>query len=172
MALAAADILTLGTILLVVKGIRRRSPCLDRYLLDTSREGEGEISFSVRNTMEDVMFASNKITEFCESSGITAKKTMQVSLAIEEMLTVIVTYCIPKEHLEMSIDIRIMRTGEDVLLCIRNSGKIFDPVRFYEENRENEEMEDEVLGIKMIVGTAKDIQFRETFGMNHLVILF
>lgn len=181
MALAAADILTLGTILLVVKGIRRRSPCLDRYLLDTSREGEGEISFSVRNTMEDVMFASNKITEFCESSGITAKKTMQVSLAIEEMLTVIITYCIPKEHLEMSassrqteqfIDIRIMRTGEDVLLCIRNSGKIFDPVRFYEENRENEEMEDEVLGIKMIVGTAKDIQFRETFGMNHLVILF
>lgn len=59
-----------------------------------------------------------------------------------------------------------------MLLCIRNSGKIFDPVRFYEENRENEEMEDEVLGIKMIVGTAKDIQFRETFGMNHLVILF
>ncbi len=170
-SLAAADMLTLGTVLLVVKAIRRRSPCLDRYLLDTSIEGEGEISFSVRNTVEDIMFASNKITDFCESSGIGVKKTMQVSLAIEEMLTVIITYCMDREK-EQFIDIRIVKTGEDVLLRIRNSGKIFDPVSFYEENRECEEMADQVLGIKMIAGTAKKIEFRETFGMNNLLIQF
>ena len=167
----AADALTLGTILLVVGGIRRRTSCLDRYLLDTSREGEGEISFSVRNTVDDIMFASNKITDFCESSGIAVKKTMQVSLAIEEMLTVIITYCMDNQK-EQFIDIRIMKTGEDVLLRIRNAGKIFDPVRFYEENRDNEELADQVLGIKMIAGTAKSIEFRETFGMNNLMIQF
>ncbi len=171
MSLIAADALTLGTILLVVQGIRRRTSFLDPYLLDTSREGDGEISFSVRNTVDDMMFASNKITDFCESSGIAVKKTMQVSLAIEEMLTVIITYCMDHQK-EQFIDIRIMKTGEDVLIRIRNAGKIFDPVRFYEENRENEEMADRVLGIKMIAGTAKSIEFRETFGMNHLMIQF
>lgn len=171
MSLAAADLLTLGTVLLVVKAIRRRSPCLDRYLLNTSMEGEGEISFSVRNTVEDIMFASNKITDFCESSGLGVKKTMQVSLAIEEMLTVIITYCMDEEK-EQFIDIRIVKIGEDALLRIRNSGKIFDPVSFYEENREREEMEERVLGIKMIAGTAKKIEFRETFGMNNLMIRF
>lgn len=170
-SLIVADALTLGTILIVVRGIRRRSSCLDRYLLDTSREGEGEISFSVRNTVDDIMFASNKITDFCESSGIAVKKTMQVSLAIEEMLTVIITYCMDDKK-EQFIDIRIMKIGEDVLLRIRNAGKIFDPLRFYEENRDNEELADRVLGIKMIAGTAKSIEFRETFGMNNLLIQF
>ena len=117
------------------------------------------------------MFASNEITRFCEASGISVKKTMQVSLAIEEMLTVIISYCIPSKT-DQFIDLRIMKKGEEVLLCIRNAGKIFDPVSFYEENRDNEEMEERVLGIKLIVGTAKEIKFRETFGMNNLLILF
>lgn len=169
--LAVADALTLGTMLAVMGLIRRHSPGLDRYLLDPSEEGQGEISFSVKNDLEDVMFASQKITDFCESSGLAPKKTMQVSLAIEEMLTVIISYCMDGRR-EQFIDIRIVKMGEDVLLRIRNSGKIFDPVRFYEENRDNEEMAEQVLGIKMIVGTAKNIEFRETFGSNNLLITF
>ena len=83
----------------------------------------------------------------------------------------IITYCMDEEK-EQFIDIRIVKIGEDALLRIRNSGKIFDPVSFYEENREREEMEERVLGIKMIAGTAKKIEFRETFGMNNLMIRF
>lgn len=168
-SLAAAELLTLGSTLLVMWDIRRRSPRLDRYLLDTTHEGEDEISFSVCNTTDDIMFASNKITDFCESTGISAKKTMQVSLALEEMLTVIIQYCMGDKKGQF-IDIRILKMGEDVLLRIRNSGKIFDPVRFYEENKDCEAMADQVLGIKMITGTAKNIEFRETFGMNNLMI--
>ncbi len=169
--LVAADALTLGTMFFVMAWIRRRSPALDAYLLDRSEEGQGEISFSVKNDLEDIMFASQNITEFCESSGLAPKKTMQVSLAIEEMLTVIISYCMDGRK-EQFIDIRIVKMGEDVLLRIRNSGKIFDPVRFYEENRDNLEMAEQVLGIQMIVGTAKQIEFRETFGTNNLLITF
>lgn len=169
LSLAAAELLTLGAALLAVRGIRRKSPSLDRYLLDTTNEGEEEISFSVCNTTEDIMFASNKITDFCETTGISSKKTMQVSLALEEMLTVIIQYCMGDKKGQF-IDIRIVKMGEDVLLRIRNSGKIFDPVRFYEENKDCDTMADQILGIKMITGTAKNIEFRETFGMNNLMI--
>lgn len=170
-SLAAADIMTLFAVFIVMRIMRKRSPVLDQYLLDTSGEGEGEISFSVRNALDDVMFASNKITDFCESAGIAPKKTMRVSLALEEMLTVIITRCMD-ERKEQFIDIRIKKLGEDVLLRIRNSGKIFDPIRYYEENCENEELAEQVLGIKLIAGTAKSIEFRETFGTNNLLIQF
>ncbi len=170
MSLAAAEIMTLAAIWLVVRGIQKCSPGLDRYLLDMEGGGE-EISFSVCNTVEDIMFASNKITDFCESAGLSAKKTMQVSLALEEMLTVIIEHCMGEKKGQF-IDIRIVKTGGEVLLRIRNAGKIFDPVRFYEENKDKEELAERVLGIKMIVGTAKDIEFRETFGMNNLMIRF
>lgn len=152
MSLAAAEIMTLAAIWLVVRGIQKRSPGLDRYLLDMEGRGE-EISFSVCNTVEDIMFASNKITDFCESAGLSAKKTMQVSLALEEMLTVIVEHCMGEKKGQF-IDIRIVKTGGEVLLRIRNAGKIFDPVRFYEENKDKKELAERVLGIKMIVGTA------------------
>lgn len=171
LGLAVADFAAFLTILAVIYRIRRRVPSLDFYLLDTSGEGEGEISFSVKNTLESVMFASNKITDFCESSEIAPKLTMRVSLALEEMLTVIITYCMERKK-EQFIDIRIKKTGEHVLLRIRNSGKIFDPLRFYEENRDNEEMMDCLLGIKMIAGTADKIEFHETFGTNNLLIQF
>ena len=171
LGLVVADALTLMTILLILRGIRRKNPNLDWYLLDTSQEGSDEISFSVRNSLDDVMFASNKITEFCEAAEIGAKKTMQVSLALEEMLTVIISYCMD-ETKEQFIDIRIKKLRETILLRIRNSGKIFDPIRYYEENRDKEEMAEQVLGIKMIVGTAKKIEFRETFGTNNLLIQF
>lgn len=168
-SLAAAELLTLAVIPFAVRGIRKQSPCLDWYLLDTTHEREHEISFSVCNTTEDIMFASNKITDFCESTGISARKTMQVSLALEEMLTVIIQYCMGTKKGQF-IDIRIMKMGTDVLLRIRNSGKIFDPVRFYEEHKDTAAMADQILGIKMIIGTAKNIEFRETFGMNNLMI--
>lgn len=171
LSLIAADVLTLGTMLLVIGVLRRKNPKLDWYLLDTSLESESEISFSVQNTLDDVMFASNKITEFCKENNLGAKKTMQVSLALEEMLTVIITYCMdPKK--KQFIDIRILCLEEDVLLRIRNTGRIFDPVRYYEENKDNEDMAESVLGIKMIAGSAKEITFHETFGTNNLLIRF
>lgn len=54
------------------------------------------------------MFASNKITDFCETTGISSKKTMQISLALEEMLTVIIQYCMGDKKGQF-IDIRIMK---------------------------------------------------------------
>lgn len=45
-------------------------------------------------------------------------------------------------------------------------------MRFYEENKDREDMADSVLGIKMIAGTAKQIEFHDTFGTNNLLIRF
>ena len=165
----AAEALTLVTVAAVVWAIRRRRPELDGLLLESS--SEQEISFSVENSLDDIVFASEKISGFCEESGIGMKTAMRLSLAIEEMLTVIITYCMDREK-KQYIDIRIVKLEDGVLLRIRNTGRIFDPVRFYEENKDREDMADSVLGIKMIAGTAKQIEFHDTFGTNNLLIRF
>lgn len=171
LALIAADAATLLASVAIIAGLRRKAPKLDWYLLDTTHEGEGEISFSVKNTLDDVLFASQKITDFCDENTIGPKKTMRVSLALEEMLTVIVSACMDTQK-EQYIDIRIKKLGEDVLLRIRNGGKIFDPLHYYEENQDDEAMADRLLGIKMIVKSAQEITFQQTFGTNNLMIRF
>ena len=169
LAFIAAEALTLFTIAVVMAAIRRKNPGLDLLLLEGSPEQE--ISFSVENDLEDIVFASEKMSEFGEMCGMDMKTTMRLSLAIEEMLTVIISYCMDRAK-KQYIDIRIVKLEDGVLLRIRNTGRIFDPVRFYEENRDNEEMADSVLGIKLIAGTAKEIEFHDTFGTNNLLIRF
>ncbi len=72
--LILADALTLGTMLAVIWGIRRRNPQPDRYLLDISEKGEGEISFSVRNTLA-VIAVNMKPLRGLEYTGIAHHKT-------------------------------------------------------------------------------------------------
>ncbi len=169
LAFIAAEALTLLTTAAAILIIRKRRPELDALLLE--RSSAQEISFSVENTLDDIVFASEKITDFCGECGLDMKTTMRVSLALEEMLTVIINYCMDRDR-KLCIDIRIVRVEDGVLLRIRNTGKLFDPVRFYEENRDREDMADSVLGIKMIAGTAKEIEFHDTFGTNNLLIRF
>ena len=168
---SVAEVLTLATVLLIRKRMRNRMGKLDKFLLDTSGEQAADITFSVQNSSEDIMFASNKITEFCEENEIPIKTAMKVSLAIEEMLTVIISKCIDKEKVSY-IDIRVRQLDDGVMLRIRNSGRIFNPVQYYEENHNDESYANELLGIKIIIGSCQRIDFRKTFGVNNLLIVF
>ena len=70
------------------------------------------------------------------------------------------------------MDIRIFVSEGDVYLRFRWAGRIFDPLRWYEDNRSDPEMAESTLGVKPIAGQAKDISFRETFGTNNLLVRF
>lgn len=166
-----AEVLTLVTAAFLVKGIRCRHRDLDLYLLNRKEEGTSQISFSVRNHLDDVIFASTKITDFCQENEFDGIKSMQVSLALEEMLTIIISFCMDSDR-EQFIDITIKKLEESILIRIRNSGKIFNPLQYYEENKDKEEMFESLLGIQLIITAAKKIEFREIFGANSLLIYF
>ena len=73
----------------VATGITHKSK--SRFLLlDNTLERSGNvINFSVNGDAESICNASGKITDFCESNGMNLKQTMRISLAIEEMMTLI-----------------------------------------------------------------------------------
>lgn len=169
LSFTASEAFTLASCLIIITIIRKRKG-LDRYFLNEENENP-EITFSVKNNIDAIIEASVKITNFCESNNLDANKTMWVSLAIEEILQVIILKCIPADK-ESFIDIRIVKLDDKVLMRIRNSGMIFNPVLYYEENKLNAEMTEELLGLTMIIKSAENVDFRKTFGANNLTITF
>ena len=168
---SVTEAFTTAAFFYIRRRLRRKTGNMDGFLLDKSREQAADISFSVQNNSEDIMFASNKIMEFCEDNKIPMKAALKVSLAIEEMLTIIITKCMEREK-NSYIDLRVKKMDDGVMLRIRNTGLIFDPVQYYEENKEDEMLADELLGLKLIIGSSRNIEFHKTFGVNNLLIQF
>ncbi|MDR2246174.1 MAG: ATP-binding protein [Treponema sp.] len=171
-SLIVGEVATLCMAFLVITLFHARNPQLSRYLLlDSARiENNQVIDFSVRNTAEEVNFASIKITDFCEDNNISPQKTMYISLSIEEMLMMINQYSLTADKTEY-VDIRIVITQDHIVLRIRNPGRYFNPVEYYHENKDTEEGFSQTLGIAMIVKMAQEVKYQETFGMNNLIIM-
>jgi hypothetical protein len=57
-----------------------------------------------------------------------------------------------------------------IIIRIRNSGKYFNPVEYYYENKDTEAGFEKIMGIMMILKMARQVEYRETFGVNNLII--
>ena len=94
---------------------------------------------------------------------------MAVSLSIEEMLTIMMKHCF-KEQSQATVDVRVFVIQGEVGLRIRNAGKQFNPIDYYQAHQAADEM-GEALGIRMILKLAQSVCYRRTFGVNTLTIL-
>jgi anti-sigma regulatory factor (Ser/Thr protein kinase) len=170
-SLIAAEALTLSLVLPLLRIVRRRQSQLSKYLLldNTLIQNSKVIDFSVKSTVTDITSAAAKISGFCEENEVSPKKIMRISLAIEEMLLLINEFSFSPDRTQYT-DVRIMVTPESIVLRIRNSGAYFNPVRYYYENKDTEAGAQRTLGMVMILKMAVSVEFRETFGMNNLII--
>ena len=171
---ASLSICEIGTfaVFKIVKGIIvAKNKKLDKYMLDKSRENLSDLVFSVKNDVDEIVNASSQITDYCDEQGVDMKRSMKVSLAIEEILVFLINNCVGTEN-EKYIDLRVCKLDEEIMLRFRYTGILFDPVKFYADNINNEELKDELLGIKMILKTASLAQFKQTLGANNLLLIF
>ena len=144
------------------------------YLLDRTYEDKGKyLSFSVPNKIEEAVDASIKINAFCKENQLDGKTAMMLSLSLEEMLIIIFDHCFEDKEIQY-VDIRIFVIPGTVVLRMRNGGKIFDPVLYYEKKKEQAGsgvLTDDSLGIRLIVKKADQVSFNRTFGVNNLSIV-
>lgn len=171
LSLSLMEILTVPVYLLIRNGIRKKHPELDKYLLDTNAEKDGDISFSVRNTTEDIVRASENSSAYCEEHDIDMKRCMRVCMTIEEMLVFLMENCFDKDE-EHYIDVRVCKINNEIMIRFRYIGEIFDPVSIYEENSRSKEINEDLLGLKMIFKSASLAYFRQTLGANNLIIMY
>lgn len=159
----AAEIACLFTCLGAGRLAGRNGQLADFYLLDDSLEKNGQsISFQVGTQPEKICEASEKIRDFCDANEFSPKTTMTISLAIEEILTIIA-----QKSLDGSgqMDVRIFKNNGEGIMRVRNQGRKYNPV---------EEKDDslEYMGVQMICKMAKKIEYHSTLGMNTLIIFF
>lgn len=129
-------------------------------LLDNSLERSGNvINFSVNGDAESICDASGKITDFCADNGMSAKQTMKISLALEEMMTLISA----KNEGAVEFDLRVYSLQGVIGIRIRYGGNEFDPLSYADND-------DEYLGIRLIVSMCEQTLYQRTFGTNTVQI--
>lgn len=132
-------------------------------------EGKKYISFSVDTNTEAIAKGAIRVTEFCDVNELSGKQTMLISMSIEELLGLIMTHSINK--LYHSIAIRILILEGTIIMRMRYIGEKFNPIDYYRTNISDDiEKSIDIIGIKYIVETAKTVDYRETFGINNLII--
>jgi len=139
-------------------------------LLNQRLEKQGRyISLSVEGENEKACEAAAKIGEFCEENELSPEEVMLISMSIEEMITLIINN---NKRKVSALSVRLFLFDEKIILRIRNIGERFDAIQYYHENIAADiEKSLDVLGLKYITDNAESVFYRQTFGMNSLVVV-
>jgi Na+-driven multidrug efflux pump/anti-sigma regulatory factor (Ser/Thr protein kinase) len=165
-----AESLCLSSAVVLSLFYRRRNRQLSLlFLVNREAELTGVYkSFSVKNSPESITQSSAGITDFCELNKLGSKLTMAISLAIEEMLVLICDQSLADDE-GATINVRVLIGENTVILRIRNSGKNTNPIDYARNSGEMEEAK--AMGIKMLLALSRNIDYRNTFGVNNTTIL-
>ena len=142
----------------------KRHPRRTRFLLmDRSPEEEGRVvNFSVAGDDEQICEVSQKIAGFCLENQMNPRQIMRLSLALEEIMTMIVS---ENQGSVVRFDVRAFSIQQDMGIRIRYDGKAYNP---FDQRRAGEER---YLGIEMISNMMETIVYQRTFGVNTIQLL-
>ncbi len=166
--LPLAGIAMIGLLPLML--LRFKGKGLSYPLLMTTGSQGPALAFSVERNPEAASGASGAVGDFCRTEGFPKKQIMLLSLAIEELVTLIAG----NDTAGGNISIRLTRFDGGIVMRLRDNGKKFNPIDYYSKRlEESEDFEDSVdlMGVKYIIGAAEVVYYRETFGVNSLVVI-
>lgn len=128
---------------------------------------EDRIDISVKRIGE-VEKVSQQVIDFCHARGVDKRRAYFAGLALEEMAGNVVEHGFRKDKKTHSVDIRVSRKGEDVILRIKDDCIPFDP----EERRMMADPEDGMknVGIRLAYSCAKEVRHRNILGLNVLTL--
>ncbi len=153
--------------------MNRRIPTnMDQLMVIPKSFGVGEddrMDLTVRS-MDQVIDVSEKVGEFCRSKKIDERRSYFAGLCLEEMAGNVVDHGFGKDKRKNhSVDIRVVKKNNDLILRIKDDCKPFDPME--RKDMFNPESGPKNMGIKMVYGIAKKIEYQNILGMNVLTIL-
>lgn len=119
-------------------------------------------------SMEEVVTISQQVQRFCEKKGIDPRRAYLSGLAMEEMAGNIVDHGFTKDQKAHSIEARVVHKDDDVILRLKDDCIPFNP----SERQQLAAGDDPVknIGIRMVFGMARDVQYQNILGLNVLTI--
>ncbi len=164
----------LATVLLwwIATGLHhRRHPQDSRYLMtDLANEKSGKVlNFSVSADVDEIVSASERISEFCAMNGMSVKETMRLEMSMEEVMTLIRQVNGEKGVSDLSFDLRAFSVSGISGIRIRYSGIPFNPFSFSPGTGDVED--DMYMGVRMIKKIVEMVNYQSAFGVNTLQII-
>ncbi len=116
---------------------------------------------------DQVITASVELEYFCRQKGADEKQAMMLSLFVEELCANIIKYGFAdgKKH---SIDIRAFKLNDTWTLRLRDNCRKFDPTEWIKLHDEDDPTAN--IGIRMVCGMAKKVNYISTLDLNNLTI--
>ena len=166
-----AEVATLLVWLVATTLHYRRNPQDSRFLmnnLEDERNGR-LLNFSVSAEVDEIVSASERISEFCAANGMSIKQTMRLQISMEEVMTLIRQVNEAGDMRELKFDLRAYSVNGIRGIRIRYNGIPFNPFYFSQETLNVEE--DMFMGVRMIKKMVEIINYQRAFGVNTLQII-
>jgi len=125
------------------------------------------LDITVRN-IEEVMQVSRQVIAFFENRGVDRRRAYLAGLCMEEMTGNIVTHGFSKDTKKHSVDIRVVHSGDDIILRIRDNCTAFNPSG-HAKLMEPGDMGKNA-GIRLVYNMAASENYQNLLGMNVLTI--
>ena len=120
--------------------------------------------------LDDVENISQEIMTFCHGLGIDDRRSYLAGLCLEEMASNVVRHGFKISRGSNSVDIRVFLKEDDLILRIKDDCAEFNPL-------DRKEIDDNTadpfsnIGIRLVLSTARDVNYQSILGMNVLTIL-
>lgn len=167
-----AELIDFAIMYLYAKVCEKKNPSLKGILLEEQNYSEKFFSVVSDGTKEGVSTAYESVAAFCEENDVDTKLCLKIPLAVEELLVVLANHCCLEDN--QHIDIRISILDNNVVMRLRCQGRIFNPIDWYKERKNNlpleEFMEDESFGMGVVEKIATRVDYSNMFDVNNLIV--
>ena len=160
-AFVIAEILSLVLILLYATVISKKKK-LSRFLLLGFEDHEKLFDVTIDNTIESAVGLSKQLMTFCEEHGVDSRKAIRIATAAEEMTVNTAKYAYKKGRQDIDISLRILE--EKLILKIRDSGEIFNPLEAVPKQ------DDGISGIEFVKKAASKLSYNRALGFNVTIV--
>jgi len=167
---ALAGILSLATAVLVSFVHNRKLPLRPKDFLilgDDFGAKPEELYEATMHDMDGVIKVSEDVRNFCIERGAEKHKANMLALFIEEMAGNTVEHGYDKGR-KASVDLRFVYHDGTGVIRLRDDGRPFDPVRWLDKNSGDDPASG--LGIRVVTGLAKNVDYMASMEMNNLLI--
>ena len=134
---------------------------------DFGAPDNARMDLSLRS-MDDVVSVAEQVQNFCAARGIDKRRAYLAGLSMEEMAGNIVDHGFTKDKKKHTVDVRVVRKDDDVILRIKDDCVPFDPAERLRRFSGDDPAKN--IGIRMILGMARDVQYQNILGLNVLTI--
>lgn len=170
LAYIIAEVITIITIVIFAAVKKRGLPskASDFLFLKEPFGVDDKDLFEVSITkIDEVVPASVAVSKFCEEHNASSKTATLLSLFVEELSNNIVQHGFSdgKKH---SIDIRLFCNDEGWTLRFRDNCRQFDPTEWIKLHQSDDPVSN--IGIRMVCGMAKKVDYLSTMELNNLTL--